>query len=141
MYARPACLNTDPDIIATEEMIATGWGHTELFGNNSPILMEVELEQFSTAECSNTYKPAKTLPSGIIGESQMCAGSRTEVKDTCNGDSGGPLQVYHKEIKCMFKIVGVTSFGQGCGIAGVPGVYTRVSNYLDWIESIAFASG
>lgn len=141
VYARPACLNTDSELVATEPVIATGWGHTELFGNNSPVLMEVELEQFSTAECGNTYKAGKTLPTGLNGDSQMCAGSRIAVKDTCNGDSGGPLQVYHRDVKCMFKIVGVTSFGQGCGIVGVPGVYTRVSFYLDWVESVAFAFG
>lgn len=141
VYARPACLNTDPDIIATEPMIATGWGHTELLGNNNPELMEVDLELFSASECAAIYKPAKTLPNGINADSQMCAGSRLEIKDTCNGDSGGPLQIYHKDISCMFKIVGVTSFGQGCGVIGVPGVYTRVSNFIEWIEGLAFVHG
>lgn len=55
------------------------------------------------------------------------------------GDSGGPLQVYRdtqdKNMTCMYDVIGVTSFGKGCGLAvNVPGVYTRVSNYLKWIE-------
>ena len=56
------------------------------------------------------------------------------------GDSGGPLQIYNIDsIKCMYTILGVTSYGHtNCGSAGVPGIYTRVSNYLDWIEAIVW---
>ena len=46
-------------------------------------------------------------------------------RDACNGDSGGPLV-------CNGKLTGITSFGNGCG--NVPGVYTRVSNYVEWIQ-------
>lgn len=56
------------------------------------------------------------------------------------GDSGGPLQVIHPntpQTKCMYDIIGITSFGVvGCGLdKNLPGVYTRVSNYLEWIEN------
>ncbi|XP_018562107.1 transmembrane protease serine 4-like [Anoplophora glabripennis] len=68
----------------------------------------------------------------------ICAGSSIESRDTCKGDSGGPLQVYHDKsqgIRCMYDIVGVTSFGKSCGLAkNLPGVYTRVSAYIKWIE-------
>lgn len=50
------------------------------------------------------------------------------------GDSGGPLQVSETSNLCIFYIVGVTSFGSGCGGKNTPGVYTRVSSYVDWIE-------
>jgi secreted trypsin-like serine protease len=53
------------------------------------------------------------------------------------GDSGGPLQVKNKRISCMYTIIGVTSFGSQCGI-GDPGVYTRVSKYVPWIESVVW---
>lgn len=49
-------------------------------------------------------------------------------------DSGGPLQVVENTNKCAYLIIGVTSYGLGCGFANVPSVYTRVSRYLDWIE-------
>lgn len=53
------------------------------------------------------------------------------------GDAGGPLQIYHSSFKCMFDLIGITSFGfPKCGDG--PGVYTRVSHYLDWIEKIVW---
>ena len=53
---------------------------------------------------------------------------------------GGPLQIYNKEkVNCMYTIIGVVSYGQAdCGTLGIPGIYTRVFHYLDWIESIVW---
>lgn len=138
-YARPACLYTEHNLLSTIPVIATGWGRTDVVGPTSKDLLEVTLEQFSTGQCRKVYAPSRQLPSGVSGDSQICAGSMHEKKDTCKGDSGGPLQVKHETAPCMFSIVGVTSFGKGCGIVGVPGVYTRVSNYIDWIEERAFS--
>lgn len=88
---------------------------------------------------SNTEK--KRLENGIQEQLQLCAGGTA--KDTCQGDSGGPLQVSTKnytldstEPYCMYKIVGVTSFGKACGFH--PGVYTRVYHYVPWIEGIVW---
>lgn len=51
-------------------------------------------------------------------------------------DSGGPIQVSTATNICLYHIVGITSFGSPfCGQRNSPGVYTRVSSYLDWIES------
>lgn len=55
------------------------------------------------------------------------------------GDSGGPLELDEELLEGTFStIVGVTSFGKACGFVGVPGVYTRVSNYIEWIEGIVW---
>lgn len=53
------------------------------------------------------------------------------------GDSGGPLQAPINKATCMFHIAGVVSFGLGCGL-GAPGIYTRVSTYVPWIENIVW---
>lgn len=50
--------------------------------------------------------------------------------------SGGPLQIALPDIKCMYHIVGLTSHGAACGVANVPGIYSKVYPYLDWIESV-----
>jgi secreted trypsin-like serine protease len=54
------------------------------------------------------------------------------------GDSGSPIQVTSKNNRCLFYIMGITSFGKKCGDEGLPAVYTRVSHYLDWIEGIVW---
>lgn len=53
--------------------------------------------------------------------------------DTCQGDSGGPLQIIHTKTK-MATVVGIVSAGYSCGNA-LPGIYTRVATFIDWIES------
>lgn len=54
--------------------------------------------------------------------------------------TGGAIQVYNgNNIKCMYTLIGLTSFGHtDCGEPNVPGVYTRIFNYLDWIEKIVW---
>lgn len=57
------------------------------------------------------------------------------------GDSGGPLQIKNDErsfVVNVHNLVGITSFGKACALSGAPGIYTRVSNYIPWIESIVW---
>lgn len=66
-----------------------------------------------------------------IGEGQLCAGAEFNI-DSCSGDSGGPLMSQ----KLYWTIEGIVSFGHKCGLEGWPGVYTRVTSYVDWIKSM-----
>ena len=50
------------------------------------------------------------------------------------GDSGGPL-IYQDRMSGRFQLYGITSWGDGCGEKGKPGVYTRVSAFSDWIQA------
>ena len=136
-YFGPACVNSRT-ITGNNSVIATGWGSTSLFEDNSDVLMKVNLELFKFDECHPKYERSRFLEIGLIEDQHLCAGSRNEQKDTCEGDSGGPLQ---EDSKCIYTVFGVTSFGAGCGTVGVPAVYTRVSNYIDWIEGIAYNFG
>lgn len=54
------------------------------------------------------------------------------------GDSGGPLQFEDTKPISHYTIVGITSFGKACGVANSVGVYTRVAQYIDWIEDIVW---
>lgn len=140
-YARPACLNSAFNI-PQGRAIVTGWGATEWYGDRSSSLLKVTLDLFRFNECRPQYDVSQKLRNGLVEEQQLCAGSYTEQKDACEGDSGGPIQVYHNNLHCMYNIIGVTSFGKGCGtVLGIAGIYTRVSNYIDWIERNAFAHG
>lgn len=55
-------------------------------------------------------------------------------KDSCSGDSGGPLMQTFSSDKSQWYVEGVVSFGASCGREGWPGIYTRVSEYVDWIK-------
>lgn len=68
-----------------------------------------------------------------IANGQICAGG-SDGKDSCRGDSGGPLMLIERQyMKENYVAVGIVSFGLGCGIRGIPAVYTRVSSYVQWI--------
>lgn len=105
-------------------LITTGWGLTDPDSSTkSRFLMEVEVPVVAYSQCQMAY--GAILPKGSI-----CAGEAG--KDACFGDSGGPL---YRRLQNPDKAVqlGVVSFGDGCGHAKTPGVYTSVTNYLDWI--------
>lgn len=74
-----------------------------------------------------------------IDKSQYCAHDPIGRKDSCQGDSGGPLQTI-RLYSNPSKIVGIVSFGIGCG-SGRPGIYTRVANYIEWIGSHVWPNG
>ncbi|XP_075221648.1 venom protease-like isoform X1 [Lycorma delicatula] len=133
-YKRPACLNTKRNI-QENKAVATGWGNIEYGGVSSQHLLKVSLDLIANKNCSTFWRSGGSLNRGIDDEQMICAGDLVGKKDTCQGDSGGPLQIKLKEPYCMYSIIGVTSFGRKCGVQ-VPGVYTRVSNYVPWIESI-----
>ena len=67
-------------------------------------------------------------------KSMICAGYWSGVTDTCVGDSGGPLVCIDEQLQPH--VAGIISWGKGCGRAHYPGVYTRVSYYLEWIKSV-----
>ncbi|XP_055545848.1 serine protease snake-like [Wyeomyia smithii] len=133
---QPACLwqlQSLPD----ERPNAIGWGQLGYNGNQPAELHQVDLPLVDQSECNWLLSRPRTrrLPLGVL-PSQICAGELDGGKDTCEGDSGGPLQVRSKNMSCQYDIVGITSIGGVCGTARKPGVYTRVSYFLQWIESI-----
>ncbi|GAB0087374.1 serine protease snake-like isoform X1 [Sergentomyia squamirostris] len=133
-FVRPACLWQTPTVNNTLG-IATGWGQIGYSGPKSDVLLKVALNLTTNEYCNSSFDITRTLPRGII-ESQLCAGYQG--KDTCLGDSGGPIQVVTPGNICIFHILGIVSTGKFCGSVNTPGIYTRVSSYLDWIESIAW---
>jgi len=62
----------------------------------------------------------------------ICAGLSQGGKDSCQGDSGGPMVTLEND---KYSVIGVVSWGRGCALAGYPGVYARVTQVLDWINT------
>ncbi|KAH8311014.1 hypothetical protein KR044_003877 [Drosophila immigrans] len=129
-YKHPACLPFE-DGSRQDNFIAIGWGHQKFAGKQSTMLRKVNLNNFAT-RCESASE-IEELPNGFDANTQLCVGS-SEKKDTCNGDSGGPLLTYHEEFPCMYHVVGVTSTGIHCEAPNVPSLYTQVHHYLGWIK-------
>ncbi|KFQ23705.1 Granzyme A, partial [Merops nubicus] len=105
-----------------------GWGQTRNYPRKvSDTLREVNVTVISRQVC-NDNNHYKNNP--VITENMICAGAKNGGKDTCSGDSGGPL-------RCNNVVRGITSFGKlkKCGSVDGPGVYTRLTKkYLQWIR-------
>ncbi|XP_023304279.1 venom serine protease Bi-VSP [Lucilia cuprina] len=102
-----------------------GWGSLRENGPQPSILQKVQIPIWTNTECAQKY--GRAAPAGII-ESMICAGQAA--KDSCSGDSGGPLIVNDAT---RYIQVGIVSWGIGCGKGQYPGVYTRVTSLLPWI--------
>ncbi|KRT80827.1 Trypsin [Oryctes borbonicus] len=140
-YVRPACLPSEEDL-TNAQLIATGWGAMEYGGRTSDDLMKVDLKYYPTAQCQQVFPPQVRLENGIDGDSQICAGgAANQSQDTCQGDSGGPLQIKTANSPAMYEVVGITSFGRGCGIINTPAVYTKVAHFVPWIEQVVWPNG
>ncbi|XP_047474729.1 proclotting enzyme-like [Penaeus chinensis] len=123
---RPICLPTSADTMEGAVATATGWGTLSFGGEEAQVLQKVDLDVWSNTMCSSVWSRKYMT----IASTQVCA--LGDGKDTCSGDSGGPLAV---QVDGKYVQLGITSYGQGCATPGVPGVYTRVSSYMTWIKA------
>lgn len=131
-WVRPICLPySSPDTGNERVATAAGWGKVDWDDEvGSSDMLKVTIQLVDNTRCNRSIRDDRVAPRGIIDNWQICAGEPG--KDTCQGDSGGPLVILNQDYKCMYSIVGITSFGGHCGSI-IPGVYTRVSNYIPWI--------
>ncbi|XP_063913176.1 serine protease snake-like [Zophobas morio] len=141
-HIKPACLQV-PRNFSITNLEAIGWGRTGFLDEGSGHLLKADLSVVNHSTCAKRYADVartRKLTESILDEFQICAGS-SEGKDTCLGDSGGPLHYELYRIHTVdnhFVVAGITSFGKGCGGNNSVGVYTRVSAYVRWIENIVW---
>lgn len=131
-FIKPICLPTTKELLG-ETFVGTnatvsGWGKTET-KSESKIKLKLKLPVKSNRECQQVYTSERvTLSNGHI-----CAGGM-KGKDSCTGDSGGPLMNYVALNDVNWYVTGIVSFGPAsCGLEGWPGIYTRVTEYVPWI--------
>ncbi|KAH8278806.1 hypothetical protein KR018_009846 [Drosophila ironensis] len=134
-YKRAACLPFE-DGRHSRSLVAIGWGQTAFVPRpgeeSSKVLQKVTLSNYFNY-CQRTAEKSEELPQGYNATTQLCIGSSGH-KDTCNGDSGGPALSYHRGSPCGYYLTGITSFGVACDTPGLPGMYTRVYFYVNWIK-------
>ncbi|NXG54089.1 TRY1 protein, partial [Psilopogon haemacephalus] len=107
--------------------LISGWGNTLSSGSNYPDNLQcLKAPVLSASACSSAYP-------GQITSNMICVGYLEGGKDSCQGDSGGP-------VVCDGQLQGIVSWGIGCAQKGYPGVYTKVCNYVSWIESTIAAN-
>lgn len=124
LIALPTATSDVP--LVDESTIVAGWGTTAEGGQLSADLLEVTLPVVSHASCLSFY------PLSLDQRVHVCAGGfTTGGRDSCQGDSGGPLFVTRDDLWVQ---AGVVSFGLGCARPGIPGVYTRMTSFVDWVR-------
>jgi secreted trypsin-like serine protease len=107
-----------------------GWGATSEGGDTPDTLQEAQVPVTTDAYCASAY-------SEFDARTMLCAGYPEGGVDTCQGDSGGPM--FGTTAAGVRRLVGATSFGEGCARPGKPGVYARVADTTlrEWIRSVA----
>ena len=119
--------------------IVAGWGRKEggLPESQRPVLREVDVPLITWETCSKQYgfvKEKGMNSSFVIANTMLCAGYPEGQKDSCQGDSGGPLMLHNPD-RDTYTQVGIVSWGNGCAQPGQPGVYTKLSKYVNWVHS------
>ncbi|XP_010363854.2 transmembrane protease serine 11B isoform X2 [Rhinopithecus roxellana] len=124
-YIRKICLpEAKMKLSENDSVVVTGWG--TLYMN--VILQEAFLKIIDNKICNAPY-----AYSGFVTDTMLCAGFMSGEADACQNDSGGPLA--YPDSRNIWHLVGIVSWGDGCGKKNKPGVYTRVTSYHNWIIS------
>ncbi|XP_041031976.1 neurotrypsin isoform X3 [Carcharodon carcharias] len=128
-YATPVCLpgRKEKVRINRQTCYITGWGDTGR--SYSRTLLQGAVPLLPKKICESRYRNKFTAR-------MICAGNLSEHKrvDSCQGDSGGPLTCQRTGGRWV--ILGITSWGYGCGRKDSPGVYTKVSKFVSWIKKV-----
>ncbi|CAK6952831.1 hepatocyte growth factor activator [Scomber scombrus] len=127
-FIRPICL-PDKGMTFPDNYCCTisGWGHMHEKAEGYSSLQEAGVRLIPHESCR---KP--DVFGNHVTNDMICAGLNGCV-DACQGDSGGPLACAKDDVSFLY---GIISWGEGCGRYGKPGVYTKVVNYIDWINSV-----
>ncbi|XP_013776846.1 proclotting enzyme-like isoform X2 [Limulus polyphemus] len=124
----PVCLpyNLLKRNIGAKTAFVTGWGQTTLEGETSENMLVLQVPIWNQKDCQDKYERLAVT----INKTMLCAGRPEGGTDACAGFSGSPLVLLEED---KFSVVGLLSFGYSCG-KQIPTVYTRITEYLDWIE-------
>ncbi|KOB72494.1 Hemolymph proteinase 9 [Operophtera brumata] len=130
---KPACLWNRPDNgdFGKEASLADSL-------KMSANLQVADVDIMGSKQCDELLENTHNRHWTGLMENQLCAGRLEGGVDACQGDSGGPLQFRKPVIASsegnIYYVIGVTSFGIGCALPNHPGIYTRVSSFIEWIE-------
>lgn len=139
-------LNIDKDGPSPGQFVrASGYGQIaeEWSSGGARQLLQVDMPTVAFEDCVRAFVDwgAAEFARGLRGQGHVCVGFVNEDcgGDTCYGDSGGPIVMRERGGE-RFVQVGIVSGGIGCARRGLPGIYTRVGAYYDWVEEVTNGS-
>ncbi|MGW7452304.1 serine protease [Streptomyces sp. NPDC054787] len=125
-YVLPLAQTGHPAYEVGTEAAVYGWGDTSGFGDYAYGLRAARVTLLADEVCARAY-PGDS-DGQYRAESMVCAGDAAGGRDACQGDSGGPLVA-------RGRLIGLVSWGRGCGRADSPGVYTRIAPLTDFVTA------
>ncbi|KAG1694125.1 Serine proteinase stubble [Nymphon striatum] len=133
----PVCLPTQGEVFTNDSAVITGWGRIKHgVPTRTHILQEATVKVVANENCQKWFKEAGRSEK-IYNNEMICAGYKNGGVDACQvtikfGDSGGPLTLNKNGLHTL---IGLVSWGVGCGKANLPGIYTNIANYVTWISN------
>uniref|UniRef100_G3U880 Hepsin n=1 Tax=Loxodonta africana TaxID=9785 RepID=G3U880_LOXAF len=129
-YIQPVCLPAAGQALVDGKLCTvTGWGNTQYYGQQAGVLQEARVPIISNDVCNGP-----DFYGNQIKPKMFCAGYLEGGIDACQGDSGGPFVCEDSISRTpRWRLCGIVSWGTGCALAQKPGVYTKVSDFREWI--------
>lgn len=128
----PICMPADNADFTGQMATVTGWGRLKYNGGVPSVLQEVHVPIMENTVCQEMFQTAGH--SKLILDSFLCAGYANGEKDSCEGDSGGPLTIQRPDGR--WTLVGTVSHGIKCASPYLPGVYMRTTYFKPWLHAV-----